>query len=89
MPFILILLAVLFIAAGLRGTQGELFSLLKGDFTGDGNFIAWCVAVFLVGAIGYIPQFKPFSNAFLVLIVVSFIVRNGGFFQKFQDQVYK
>lgn len=76
--------------AAIRGTQGDLGTLLKGDFTGQANFIFWFVSILLIGAVGYIPKLKPFSVAFLVLVIlVLFLSRgnpqtsSGGFFGKF------
>src|SRR5258706_8292471 len=86
MPFAFLLLGVIFITAGVRGTDDQLVTLIKGDFTsenGKPSFIAWLVAILLVGALGYIEPVKPVSRAFLVLIVVVLFLSNGGFFEKF------
>lgn len=57
-----------------RGTQSELFSVLKDDFTGSNNFVYWVLAVILVVAVGNIKQLKRVSDAFLVLLVIVIVV---------------
>lgn len=91
MAYILLFIGLLASIAGIRGTEAELGKTLVGDFTGPGNFVYWVVAIFGVGAVGYIKGLEKFSDAFLVLIIVSLIVANGdpskqggGFFAKFQ-----
>jgi hypothetical protein len=83
MPFVLLILgAVLFISA-IRNTQGNLFTLLGGDFTGSNNFIFWVVSILAIGALGYIPKLKPLSAAFLALvIIVLFLTKGVGFFSQ-------
>jgi uncharacterized membrane protein YuzA (DUF378 family) len=88
MPFALLIVGVLFLVLGIRGTQKDFITLLRGDFTGAGNFIYFIVGILVVGAIGYIPRFKTLSDAFLVLILVKLFLDNGGFFNQFQQQVF-
>jgi putative exporter of polyketide antibiotics len=81
MPFALAIIGIALLVAGVRNTQDKLFSLIKGDFSGQNNFIFWMVSIFAIGAVGYIPKFKPVSMAFLTLvIVVLFLKRGTGFF---------
>lgn len=87
MPFIFILIAIMLIFMGYRGTQKDFFALLKGDFTGQNNFIYWIISLFVVGAIGYIPKLKNFSDSFMVLILLILIISNNGFFNKFTSQI--
>ena len=87
MPLALAFFGILFLTAGVRNTQGDLFSLLKGDFTGPRNFLYWIVALFFVGLIGYIPKLKPLSTAFIVLLLLVMFLANGGFFEKFQEAI--
>lgn len=89
MPFALILFAVLFITAGVKGCETDLYNALKSDFTGDKNFFIWIVAVVFIVAIGNIKEVRPVSNAFLGLIIIVIIIQNGkqGLFQNFLQQV--
>jgi hypothetical protein len=90
MAFALLIIGVILVAAGVRNTQTQLFTLLQGDFTGDSNFIFWFVAILIIGAVGYVKALKPISTGFLVLLImVLFLTKgnpgssSGGFFAKF------
>lgn len=62
------------LVSAIRGSQDELFALLKRDFTGSGNFLVWILAIASVGAVGYIRPLRPVSNAFLVLLLIVFLL---------------
>jgi hypothetical protein len=91
MPFALLIIGIVLLVSAARNTQDDLFTLVKGDFTGQANFIFWVVSLLIIGAIGYIPKLKPISTGFLVLVLlVLFLSKgnpnnaaSGGFFQKF------
>ena len=94
MPFVFIIIGVALLVSSVRNTQGDLYALVKGDFAGAGNFIFWAISIMLIGALGYIPNFKGLSVAFLTLVVVVLVLTKGnpngtggGFFQKFTQQV--
>ena len=78
-----------------QGTESQFFTQLKNDlFGGNGQsgFVFWAVAIGVVGGIGYIPGFKPLSNAFLILLLIVLFLasaknRQGGFFAAFQQQL--
>lgn len=83
MPFALVTIGLLMIVTGAKGTQDELGSQLLKDFTGEGNFLYWIVAIGAIGSLGYIKPIEPFSRAFMALVVIAMVIRNGGFFDKF------
>ena len=87
MPLALAFFGILFLVAGVRDKQDDLFQLLEGDFTGPHNFLYWIVAILAVGLIGYVPRVKPLSTAFMVLLLVVMFLANGAFFQKFQEAI--
>lgn len=98
MPLAFLAIGALFLVAGIRGTVGDkdgqsgLVTLLKGDFTGQNNFLMWLVALFVLGALGYIPGFKGIANALLVLVVIVIVIVNdrngsGGFFATFNAAI--
>lgn len=91
MPLALLAFGALLLIAAIRGTQDDLFALLKKDFTGQGNFFLWILAILLVGSVGYVKQLRPISNAFLVLILLVFILaaNKGGrdFFSSLLSQI--
>lgn len=83
----LLVIGIVFVIAAVRDHSGELFSLLRKDFTGSNNFLYWLLAIGLVGAIGYIPKLKPLSTAFLVLIIVAILLSHKGFFADLQAAI--
>ena len=85
MPYALIMIGAVIFLSAIRGDLGTLGSLLKRDLLGGGNFVYWIVAIFILGALGYIKSVKPFSDAFLVLVIIVFVVANKGFFASFQS----
>jgi len=92
MSFALLIIGAFLLIAAIRGTQDQLFSLLKGDFTGANNFVYWFLAILAIGAVGYIPRLKPLSVALLALVIVVLFLKkgsgsNGGFFQQLFSQV--
>lgn len=84
MAFALLFVGVVFLVSAASGTQGQLFALLKSDFSGPNNYFYWLAAILVVGVFGYIPRLKPISDMFLVLIVLSLVLTRGnaGLFQK-------
>jgi type III secretory pathway component EscV len=94
MPFVLIVIAAILIVTGVKGTYKEFGTLLASEFSSDSNFIYWIVSIMIIGAIGYIPKFKPVSDYFIVLLlIVLFLAQGnpntngGGFFGKFNDAI--
>ena len=89
MPFAFLAAGILLVIVGVRDKQNELFSLLKDDFGGSGSFtqsyIAWLVAILLIGSLGYIKPFRTISNAFLVLVILVLFISNRGFFARFNQ----
>lgn len=86
MPVFILFIGVLLIVAGINNKIPVLVDLIKEDFRPTENvpgFHVWIVAIVVVGAFGYIREFKPVSNAFLVLVMIGLILSNGGFFKKF------
>lgn len=87
MSLALLVIGIVFVVAAVRGQTEELFSLLRGDFTGSNNFLYWLLALGLVGAIGYIPKLKSFSTTFLVLVIVAILLSHKGFFADLQSAI--
>lgn len=88
MPFALAIIGIVLVVAGVRNKQDQLFSLVKGDFTGPNNYIFWMLSIFAIGAIGYIPRLKPISTGFLALIIVVLFLKKGqGFFAQLGQAV--
>lgn len=83
MAFALIGLGLLLFMAAYQNNVAALGSQLSSDITGSRGFLIWFVALFLVGALGYVPLFKNVSRAFLVLILVVVLLSNQGFAANF------
>ena len=82
MAFVLVVVGLLMIVTGARGTYAQFGSQVASDFTGDHNFIYWAAAIGSVGALGYVDTFRTFSRYFMALILLVLILANGGFFNK-------
>lgn len=91
MPFVLIGAGLILILTAFNGTVGDLGSQLKQDiFTGSNNgpsFIMWFLAIAIVGSIGYIPGAKKPADAFLVLILLGIVLKNGGIFTNLMNAI--
>lgn len=87
MPFLFIIAGVVLTVSAARNTHTQLLTLLKSDFTGKGNFIYWMLSILLIGAIGYIPDLKPVSRAFLVLVIIVLFLQNRGVFAQFSQAI--
>ena len=91
MPFLFIVLGVVFTIASVRDTVSDfdgnkgLATLLHDDFTGDTNFIYWFISILLIGALGYIKPLEPVSRAFLALVVIILLLSNKGVFAQFNE----
>lgn len=94
MAFALLITGIVILIAAARGSQDQLLGLLKGDFTGQSNFLYWVIAILLIGFVGYIPKLKGLSVAFLTLVILVLFLKKGdsngiggGFFQQFASQI--
>jgi hypothetical protein len=87
MPFTFIFVGLFLIIASARGQAETLFGYLKNDFdyTRKGSFLPWIFSIFAIGALGYVPQLRTFSRAFLVLLILVLFLANSGFFVKLQE----
>jgi hypothetical protein len=90
MPFALIIVGTVLLIAASRNKQDDLYTLVKGDFSGQNNYVFWVVSILLIGSVGYIEKLRPLSTAFLVLVILVLILARGnpsgvggGLFQKF------
>jgi hypothetical protein len=90
MPFAFILVGLVLVISGVKDTSAQLLSLLNGDLRGQNNYIYWMLSIAVVGSLGYIESFRPFSRALLVLLIVVLVLSNdkngsSGFFTNFQS----
>lgn len=87
MPYLFLIAGVVMVVSAARNTHTQLLGLLKDDFTGKGNFIYWMLSILIIGAIGYIPDLKPVSRAFLVLVIIVLFLQNRGVFAQFTQAI--
>jgi hypothetical protein len=90
MPFAFLIVGIVLVVSGVKGTSQQLLTLVKGDLQGQNSYLYWIVAILLIGSVGYVPEFKSLSRAFLILVLVVLVLREGstsnsggGFFQQF------
>lgn len=96
MPFALVIIGLILIITSAQSTHKAFGTQVLKDFTNgsgcapmsgqyqDCGFAWWVAAIVAVGALGYIEQFKGFSRAFMVLIIVSMVIANRGVFDQLQ-----
>lgn len=87
MPFALVIIGLVMVVTGAKGTQSQLGAELRKDFTGDGNFLYWFAVIAALGALGTIDSFKNFARSFIALVLVAMILANGGVFQKLIEAI--
>lgn len=88
MPFVFIVVGIGLVVVAVRGTQATAFSLLQSEFSGPNSFIKWALAIFILGAIGYIPTVRPVTRALLALVLLVIFLKNGkGLFAQFNAQI--
>lgn len=92
MPFALLIIGVMFLTVAVRNTQDQFIDLVKGDFSGPGNFWYWIVALLAVGLLGNVRKLKPVADGLLVLILLALVLSRGnpsfpggGFFTQFTN----
>lgn len=87
MPYALVAIGLVLFVTAIKNTYAAMGTLIKGDFTGPGNFTYWLAAIGIVGLVGYYAPFRPLSRAFLILIIVVMLLRNGGFAQQLTSAI--
>ena len=85
MPFALIIVGIVLLIVAVRNRVQPFFAQVSGDLCNNGNlkggFVAWAIALLIVGVVGYLPSLQKLSRAFLVLIVIAIVLsqsKNGG-----------
>lgn len=83
MPYVLLLGGGAMFVSGVRGTEGDLWALIRGDFTGSKSFLVWIAAIAIVGGAGYIKPLKGLSVAFMTLLLIVLFLSNKGIVSQF------
>lgn len=87
MPYVLLLFGAVLFVSGIRGTNKDLWALVKGDFTGNKSFLLWIAAIAIVGGAGYIKPLKGLSVAFMTLLLIVLFLSNKGVIAQLQGYV--
>lgn len=88
MGFFFIVLGLAFLISAIRGTQSDMFLLLKSEFSGPQSFFTWASALLILGCIGYIKPVRPIADGMMVLILLVIVLKNqGGVFSQFNEQL--
>ena len=84
-------IGMMLLIAAWKKKHKELFALLKDDFTGDGNFFYWVLAIIILAALGTYRPIRPVTDAFLGLVILVIIIapyRKGrDIFSEFRSQI--
>lgn len=84
MGFALLIVGLLMVITGARGTYTQFGSQIASEFTGQNNFTYWLIAIGAVGAVGYIQSLQVISRYLMALIILSIFLSHKGFFSQFQ-----
>lgn len=91
MAFVLVIIGLLMVITGARGTYAQFGSQVASEFTaqpgGGPSFTTWLLAIAAVGAIGYIPTLQIISRWLMALVIIVIVLANKGFFAKLQQSV--
>lgn len=93
MPFVFIIIGIIAVTAGVRGTSQKLVTLAEGDLKGQNSFIYWILAIGIIGALGYVQDLRAFSRALLALVIIVLVIRDtnsqgsGGLFANFEAAI--
>ncbi len=86
-----IFIGALFLIAAWKKKHEELFALLKDDFTGEGNFFYWVLAIVFLAAAGTFRPIKPVTDAFMALVILVIIIaqykNKRDIFSEFRAQI--
>lgn len=88
MGFALVIIGLLMVITGGRGTYAQFGSQLASEFQGKNSFTYQMIGLGTVGALGYIPALQTFSRWALALILLVILIGNknsSGFFTAFQS----
>lgn len=83
---LIISIGILLIVAGIRGEAAKVGEILKDDFTRQPSFLAWIVAVWLIGMLATFKTTRPIGQGFYALLIVVLLLANKGFFTEFKKQ---
>lgn len=89
MPFALVAIGLLLIITSAQDTYVQMGKQISKDFTGQGSFVWWALALLMAGIIGYVEKLRPLSAAFMGLILVVLLLKNKDFFTQLTSAFQK
>src|SRR6266704_530859 len=84
MPFALVIIGLIMVVSGVKGTHIALGTQLRSDFQ---PFVVWMAAIGAIGALGYIPEMRRLSHYFMALVIIGMALSNRGFFTKLNEAI--
>lgn len=78
MPFFLVAVGIVLVAAAANNRHRELGELWASEFTGPGSFVNVVIVFFLLGAVGAISGLRPLAVAFMALVLLVMFISNAG-----------
>lgn len=85
MGFALLIIGLLMVITGARGTYAQFGAQVASEFTGQNNFTYWILAIGSIGALGYIPEIRTISRYLMALVIIVLFLDHKGFFAQFQS----
>jgi hypothetical protein len=93
MPFVFLIVGVVFVIVGVRETSSQLTTLLVNDLRGPHNYFYWVIAILAIGGLGYVEDLRTFSRALMSLILIVLILAEskqgagGGLFPQLESAI--
>jgi hypothetical protein len=84
--FALVIIGLLMVITGGRGTYAQFGSQLASEFQGQNSFTYQMIGIGAVGALGYIPALQTISRfalAFVLLVILLGNKNSAGFYTAF------
>ncbi len=79
----LLIIGLLMVITGGRGTYAQFGSQVASEFQGQNSFTYWLLAIGILGAVGYITPLQKISRMLMALVILVIFLANKGFFAKF------
>lgn len=83
MIIVVLLIGMLLVVSGIKGTETELAQQLEGDLfgkQGSTGFLYWLVAIIVLGSLGYIPYLEKPAKYLIGLVIVVMVLANSSVF---------
>lgn len=86
---ILIIIALIVLVGLFRGQSELVWQTLESDLSSRNavSILAFAVVMMVLSAIAEIDALSPLAVAFMLLILLAFIIRNASFFSDLMSQI--